>query len=106
MPEIKVCFNFSHNYLLNMELSFEKKTMERFEQLEAELQTLKEGYLVVNKRYAETLISMKQLTSSSLEAASRAAVAAEKSAQAARNSADAAIGAANEKVLNLSLIHI
>ena len=60
----------------------EKKIFAKLTELETEMHALREGYLVLNKRYTHALHSMKALTASALEAAMRAATAAEKSALA------------------------
>ena len=62
----------------------ENKIYARLTDLENEVVTLRDGYLVVNKRYTQALNSMKALTASTLEAAIRAAAAAEKSTLPAR----------------------
>ena len=82
-----------------METETERKITAKLIQLEAEIATLRDGYLAVNKRYSEALLSMKQLTDFSLEAALRAASAAEKCALACKNAASAAIRAAEASVI-------
>ena len=68
----------------------ENKIYARLTELESEVVTLRDGYLVVNRRYSQALLSMKTLTNSTLEAALRAAAAAEKSSLACKNAAQAA----------------
>lgn len=46
----------------------ESKILARLTELESEIVTLRDGYLVVNKRYTQALLSMKSLTDSTLEA--------------------------------------
>ena len=58
--------------------------------LETEIANLRQGYMVVNQRYAEAIGTLKSLTASALEAAKRAAIAAEKALLAAQSSAAAA----------------
>ena len=72
----------------------ENKILARLTELESEVVSLRDGYLVVNKRYTQALLSMKSLTESTLEAAIRASIAAEKSALACKNAAVAASEAA------------
>ncbi len=77
----------------------ENKIYARLTELENEVVTLRDGYLVVNKRYSRALMSMKVLTSSTLEAAIRAAAAAEKSSLCCQNAALAAKAAAAVPVI-------
>ena len=58
--------------------------------LETEVSNLRQGYITVNARYAEALGTLKELTSSALEAAKRAAISAEKASRSAKNCATAA----------------
>ena len=44
--------------------------------LQRDVANLQEGYRIVNKRYAEALASLQELTTNSAEAAKRAAAAA------------------------------
>ena len=44
--------------------------------LEAEIQSLRQGYVTLNQQYAAAVISLNTLTTSALEASKRAAVAA------------------------------
>jgi hypothetical protein len=78
----------------------EKIIHTKIAQLEADIASLRDGYMIVNKRYAHTLDSMKLLTQSALEAALRAANAAEKAAQASKNAAAAAMASANAKIID------
>lgn len=73
----------------------EKVIFAKLAALDSEVVTLREGYLVLNKRYSEALASMKALTAHTLEAAIRAAIAAEKSALACKNASAAAMLAAD-----------
>lgn len=68
--------------------------------LETEVNNLRQGYAVINQRYSEAIGTLKNLTSSALEAAKRAAIAAEKALLAARNSAKAAQLAAAVRMSN------
>jgi len=77
----------------------ENKIYARLTELENEVVTLRDGYLVVNKRYSQALLSMKALTTSTLEAAIRAATAAEKSSLACKNATVAATAAAAVPVI-------
>lgn len=63
----------------------------RLEQLEQDIASLRQGFLVVNARYAQTMQSLKLLTDATLEAALRAASAAEKAALACKNATAAAM---------------
>ena len=49
------------------------KIYEKLAALETEVLSLRDGYLIVNKRYSETLQSLKALTTDASEAAQRAA---------------------------------
>ena len=58
--------------------------------LQRDVSRLQEGYSIVNKRYAEALASLQELTSNSAEAAKRAATAAAGCVEATRSAAQAA----------------
>ena len=75
----------------------EQKIYAKLADLETEISALRDGYMLVNQRYADTLASMKTLTALTLEAALRSASAAEKSAQASQNAAQAASAALAER---------
>lgn len=77
----------------------EQRISAKLAQIEADISMLREGYLVVNKRYAETLQTLKALTEHSLEASLRSATAAEKAALACRNATAAAVSSASENVI-------
>ena len=79
------------------------KIYEKLAALETEVLSLRDGYLVVNKRYSETLHSLKSLTTDASEAAQRAAAAAEKSLLACDNAAKAASLAADNNALQAAL---
>ena len=83
-----------------MAIDSEKIIHAKIAQLEADIASLRDGYMIVNKRYAQTLDSMKLLTQSALEAALRAANAAEKAAQASKNAAAAAMASASAKIID------
>ena len=68
--------------------------------LETEVTNLRNGYVIVNKRYTEALTTLKTLTQTSLVAAKRAAVAAEKASHAAKICATAAKAAAEKYVID------
>jgi len=68
-------------------------------QLEHEIVTLRDSYLITNKRYSDTLMSMKVLKSASLEAAVRSAAAAENAQLACKNATAAAEAAAAVPVI-------
>ena len=67
--------------------------------LESEVGNLRQGYITVNARYADALGTLKTLTSSSLEAAKRAAASAEKASLSAKNCATAAKVAASKAIV-------
>ncbi len=79
------------------------KIYEKLAALETEVLGLRDGYLLVNKRYSETLHSLKSLTTDASEAAQRAAAAAEKSLLACDNAAKAASLAADNNALQAAL---
>jgi membrane protein involved in colicin uptake len=62
----------------------------RLSSLENEVTNLREGYLIISRRYNEALKSLKDLTTNAAEAALRAAASAEKSAYASKKAAEAA----------------
>ena len=67
---------------MSVESESERRIYEKLQSMEERIDDLKSGYLLINQRYSETLSVLKRLTSSTLEAATRAAVSAEKSADA------------------------
>ena len=71
-----------------------KKIFDKLSALESEVAALREGYVVVNKRYTQTLDSVKGLTANALEAAMRSAAAAENSALACKHATAAAVASA------------
>ncbi|HEX4944435.1 MAG TPA: hypothetical protein VFV55_08775 [Usitatibacteraceae bacterium] len=75
------------------------KIYAKLAEFEKEIANLREGYLVVGKRYSESIESLKVLTDHAREAAERAAASAILSATAATNAATAAREAANETVV-------
>ena len=77
----------------------EKIIHAKIAQLEADIASLRDGYMIVNKRYTQTLVSLKQLTQNALEAALRAATAAEKAALASKNATAAALSSASAKII-------
>jgi hypothetical protein len=89
-----------------MESESEVEIYSRLAGLEKEVVILRDGYLVINKRYTQALLSMKSLTSATLEAALRAAVAAEKSALACKNAATAATVAADARIIDAARLAV
>jgi len=83
----------------HMSVESEKIIFAKLAGLEDEIKNLREGYLTINKRYSDVLISLKDLTSHSTEAAKRAAIAAEKAAFASRKAAGAAKEAAHHSII-------
>jgi hypothetical protein len=88
-----------HAHTRRMNLDSEQRISAKLAQIEADISMLREGYLVVNKRYADTLQTMKALTEHSLEASLRSATAAEKAALACRNATAAAVSSASENII-------
>ena len=88
---------------MSVESESERRIYEKLQSMEERIDDLKSGYLLINQRYSETLSVLKRLTSSTLEAATRAAVSAEKSADACHNAMDAAIAAANAPLVAASI---
>jgi hypothetical protein len=68
--------------------------------LETEVGDLRQGYLLINRRYSAALTSLKELTSHASEAAKRSASGALKAAEAAKHAAEAATEAV--KMSNLA----
>ena len=62
--------------------------------LETEVSDLRQGYIIINRRYTNALASLKDLTAHASESAKRSANAAIKAADAARNASTAATEAA------------
>ena len=62
--------------------------------LETEVGDLRQGYLIINRRYSQALTALKELTAHAAEAAKRAANGAIKAAAAAKNASTAATEAA------------
>lgn len=58
----------------------------RMGELEREITNLRQGYVIVNQRYSESLLSLKELSSFTTQAAKRSALAADHALLAARNS--------------------
>ena len=83
-----------------MTIDNEKLIYAKLAQMEADIAGLRDGYLIVNKRYTQTLESVKLLTQHTLEAAMRAALAAEKAALACKTATQAAIASANAAVVD------
>jgi hypothetical protein len=84
---------------ISMASETETKILAKLTDLENEISTLREGFLIVNKRYADTVDNMKLLTSQSLEAAMRSAAAAERAAMACKAANAAAHAAAAQSVI-------
>lgn len=83
-----------------MTIDSDKQIHSRMAQLVVDIGSLRDGYMIVNKRYTQTLYAMKQLTQNSLEAALRAATAAEKAALASKNAAASALASATANVID------
>jgi hypothetical protein len=66
--------------------------------LEQEITNLRQGYVVVNQRFNESLLAMKLLTVASKEAAQRSAIAAKKALLSCQTAAIAATEAADHAV--------
>lgn len=79
------------------------KIYAKLAEFEREIKNLREGYLIVGKRYSESIESLKLLTLHSREAAERAAASAIKSAAAARSAATAAATAVAHQAEEVSL---
>ena len=72
-------------------MSLESEEIKRaVELLQAEVKVLKENYHVLNSEYTDNLLSLKKLTQTSSEAASRAAKAAQRAAKSATFCAETA----------------
>ena len=67
--------------------------------LETEVSDLRQGYVIINRRYSNALASLKDLTALATEAAKRSANGAIKAAEAAKNASTAATEAAAIPVL-------
>jgi hypothetical protein len=67
-----------------------EKIYSKLVSLETEVSHLRQVYITVNARYAEPIGTLKNLTSSALEAAKRAAISAEKASLSEKNCAKAA----------------
>lgn len=83
-----------------MSIDSEKLIRAKIAQLEADMGSLRDGYMILNKRYTQTLGTMKELTQRALEAAIRCANAAEKAAMASKNAANAALSSASAKIID------
>lgn len=62
--------------------------------LETEVSDLRQGYIIINRRYSNALMTLKELTGHASESAKRSANAAIKAANAAKNASTAATEAA------------
>lgn len=77
----------------------EQKLYSKMEAIEHKLVNLRQGYLIVNKRYNEAIGSLKELTQHTMIAAKKAAEAALISRQAADRAAAAARLAADSHII-------
>jgi hypothetical protein len=88
-----------HRVGKDMGADAEQRIISKLAEMQAEIQALQDGYLVINKRYTQALSSIKELTAHALESAHRSALAAEKSLDATKSALDAAKAAAVTSVI-------
>ena len=67
-----------------------EKVYEKLAKMAREIDELRDGYAIINKRYVEALSTLSEMTDSAKEAASRASSAAKFARQATGRAVDAA----------------
>ena len=85
--------------MITLSTETEKIIFAKLTTLEGELSALRQGFVVVNRKYSEVLTSLKKLSELSVEATQRASAAACRAESAARKAADTAKIAASQSIL-------
>ncbi len=77
-----------------------EKIYARLAAMDREIANLRQGYVIVNKRYTEALASLRRLITHATDAARKSSQAAQKAEIACRNAASAAHEAAEQHVIS------